>query len=474
MAVYNDMSWWSGALPVFAVIFAVIYYHWPWSRAEEVQEAQGVADLERPADETGKRPPSKPRLQYLDHVKVFVTIVVVVFHCTCVFDGSGAFGVNVYGTDALKGDWKQESEAFPPMSNAFLKYFGIWFETVNNAYFMGLFFFISGFFTPSSFERKGAHDFLRDKFKRYGIPVIFTYLIFQPVLYFVFCRFVGGQSWYFYGIHGTWISGGPCWFLLALLFFNTLYAFDNSEPLRIRAPSVGMLLAAGFVLGLVRVSFPTGGTVFGMPHGFQVLPQYTLFFYSGVMAKRGDWLASVADYPESSKWMMRILAIVLLVLHYMNIALRWSFQDLVDSWTAGVYWTVFEGFEGVVYSFVVLELSSKFLNRDLGPLMHALSTAAYPVYIIHPLVVNMVTWSWGLIMQATVEKAELTGGMKDADQSYPAFHRAGFQAVALVIQTAHFNELMFLGWAYVAVVSNLIVWPLAYCIKKIPKFDQVL
>jgi len=467
MAIYNYMGWWTDALPVFAVTLAVIYYHWPRSRAKEVQEAQGVADLERPAEVAGNRPPSKPRLQYLDHIKVFLTIVVVVFHCTCVFDGNGAFGINVYGTDTLKSDWKQDAEAFPTMSNAFVKYFGQWFEIINNAYFMGLFFFISGFFTPSSFERKGAHDFLKDKFKRYGIPVIVTYLILQPVMNFIFCRFVGGYSWYFYGIRGSWIAGGPCWFLLALLFFNTLYAFDNSEPLRIRAPSVGMLLVVGFVLGLAKFPFPTDAEIFQVPHGFAMLPQYTLFFYSGVMAKRGDWLASIADYPESSKWMMRILAIVLLVLQYMNLALRWQVSS-------GACATVLEGFEGVVYSFVILELSSKFLNRDLGPLMHALSTAAYTAYIIHPLVVNTVTWSWGLIMQATVEKAELIGGMKDAGQSYPAFTRAGSQKVALVIQTAHFNELTFLGWAYVAVVSNFILWPLAYCIKKIPKFDQVL
>lgn len=466
MTVYNSMGWWLESLPVFAVTLAVIYFHWPRSRAKEVQEAEGVADLERPAEAAGTRPPSKPRLQYLDHVKVFLTIVVVVFHCTCVFDGSGVFAINVYGTDTLKSDWKQDSEAFPLMSNAFAKYFGFWFEMVNNAYFMGLFFFISGFFTPSSFERKGAHDFLKDKFKRYGIPVIVAYLILQPVLYFILGRFIGGQSWYVYGIGGSWIAGGPCWFLMALLFFNTLYAFDNSEPIRIRAPSVGMLLVVGFVLGLAKVPFPPDGSIFYVPHGFQMLPQYTLFFYSGVMAKRGDWLSSMADYPESSKWMMRILAIVLLVLEYMDRALQ-------SAAPAGSCFTVLGGFEGVVYSFVILDLSSKFLNRELGPLMHALSTAAYTAYIIHPVVVDMVTWSWGLIMQATVEKAELTVGMIDVGQSYPAFHKAS-PLVALVIQTEHFNELMFLGWAYVAVVSNFILWPLAYCIKKIPKFDQVL
>lgn len=184
MTVYNSMGWWLESLPVFAVTLAVIYFHWPRSRAKEVQEAEGVADLERPAEAAGTRPPSKPRLQYLDHVKVFLTIVVVVFHCTCVFDGSGVFAINVYGTDTLKSDWKQDSEAFPLMSNAFAKYFGFWFEMVNNAYFMGLFFFISGFFTPSSFERKGAHDFLKDKFKRYGIPVIVAYLILQPAVFY--------------------------------------------------------------------------------------------------------------------------------------------------------------------------------------------------------------------------------------------------------------------------------------------------
>ena len=41
---------------------------------------------------------------------------------------------------------------------------------VNAAFFMGLFFLISAYFVPSSFERKGTWTFLKDRFLRLGIP----------------------------------------------------------------------------------------------------------------------------------------------------------------------------------------------------------------------------------------------------------------------------------------------------------------
>ena len=47
---------------------------------------------------------------------------------------------------------------------------------------MCVFFFISGYFTPSSLARKGLRGFLRDKFKRLGLPFLVCTLVVFPLL----------------------------------------------------------------------------------------------------------------------------------------------------------------------------------------------------------------------------------------------------------------------------------------------------
>jgi fucose 4-O-acetylase-like acetyltransferase len=48
--------------------------------------------------------------------------------------------------------------------------------------FHGLFFFISGYFYPQSFDRHGARKFIADKLIRFGIPLVLAYLFMTPLL----------------------------------------------------------------------------------------------------------------------------------------------------------------------------------------------------------------------------------------------------------------------------------------------------
>ena len=58
----------------------------------------------------------------------------------------------------------------PPIPRAWV------FVWVNAAFFMGLFFFLAGYFTPGVFERKGAGEFLGDRWTRSGLPLLFGWL----------------------------------------------------------------------------------------------------------------------------------------------------------------------------------------------------------------------------------------------------------------------------------------------------------
>jgi glucans biosynthesis protein C len=50
---------------------------------------------------------------------------------------------------------------------------------------MGLFFFISGYFLPASFDRHGVRKFINDKLVRFGIQLIFAAFIMAPVMEYV-------------------------------------------------------------------------------------------------------------------------------------------------------------------------------------------------------------------------------------------------------------------------------------------------
>lgn len=93
------------------------------------------------------------RCLYLDNLKLFLTVLVVFHHAGQAYTYSG-------------GNWPYV------MSNPDELLPNIWhFHTVNAAFFMGLFFFISGYFVPASYDRQGPGGFIKKKLLRLGIPL---------------------------------------------------------------------------------------------------------------------------------------------------------------------------------------------------------------------------------------------------------------------------------------------------------------
>ena len=92
----------------------------------------------------------RPRAVYLDNLKVLLTAIVVNHHCFLALGGAGGWFAKLacYTT------------SFSLLSG--------WISGLNQCYFMALFFFISGLFTPGSFDKHvrqgtGIRGFLRDK-----------------------------------------------------------------------------------------------------------------------------------------------------------------------------------------------------------------------------------------------------------------------------------------------------------------------
>jgi peptidoglycan/LPS O-acetylase OafA/YrhL len=75
------------------------------------------------------------RLIYLDSLKVFMTVLVVLHHTAIIYGGSGS--------------WFYYEHQDNVVVNTLLTMF----TAINQSFFMGLFFFISGFVTPACLYR---------------------------------------------------------------------------------------------------------------------------------------------------------------------------------------------------------------------------------------------------------------------------------------------------------------------------------
>ena len=187
------------------------------------------------------------RVYYLDNIKSILTCIVVIHHISCAFSGNGWF--------YMIGEYYNPFIVFSTSTNS-----------LNQSYFMCLFFFISGYFTPISYKKKGRYIFLKDKFKRLGIPLLVFLYILGPIndffnSYFFILNMDGNAR----NKYDYFPDPGPCWFLAWLLIFNTSYCIiDQNIPYLIKdIPPFWKLLLYAIVLGIAQVI-----VIFMVPAGF--------------------------------------------------------------------------------------------------------------------------------------------------------------------------------------------------------------
>ncbi len=174
------------------------------------------------------QPEGRPRLLFVDNLRIGLIMLVVAHHVGQAYGPTG-------------GWWYFSSPEQAPVLGAFF--------TVNRSFFMSLFFMISGYFLPQSFDRK-KKGFLRDRFTRLGIPLLVFFLAIIPVMmyaYHINFRSYGPISFlsyytHFYFGHGPrpphWV--GPGW---PDMNFGHLW-FVEHTPAYLRRLLLVMALAA--------------------------------------------------------------------------------------------------------------------------------------------------------------------------------------------------------------------------------------
>jgi hypothetical protein len=394
----------------------------------------------------------KPRVFYLDTLKAVLTFVVVVFHIFCVYTDNTFSSMNVY----VCGE-AESAEPFPNDSCRHFWFFSVgqWFIDVNDAYFMRLFFFVSGLFTPSSLDRKGLEVFLAERFKRFGLPVLVYYFFIGPGIVAFYCVVIFGLD-FRWGTSGTWMQEGPTWFILWLLTFNVFYAFSHSHtPLNVGPPKAITLVMLALGMGVLRSNID--GTPFmTVPQGLQELVPCVIFFASGILAKRNAWMEELEKVSiVTVRFLYGATAFLVFGLLWRRFVGFWK----PEAYDYGTQCGFIEGVLSVLMSFVVMDFFRRHLNFA-GRMQKFFSDAAYTVYIIHPVVITLTVWSYVAIVHACGANA-----MKDIGDG---------RWVRFVIESDAGEGLLWLGWFYTCVVSNLILWPLSYGLKQLPVLRDVL
>jgi fucose 4-O-acetylase-like acetyltransferase len=117
------------------------------------------------------------------------------------------------------------------------------FTGFNQAFFMGLFFLLAGYFTPGAVERHGAPAYARERILRLGLPLIVYFLLLSPITIALAATARGHN--FFKAFVYVWTHGlmepGPLWFCQALLIFAGLYL-----ALRVLAPGLTRLAPPSF------------------------------------------------------------------------------------------------------------------------------------------------------------------------------------------------------------------------------------
>jgi peptidoglycan/LPS O-acetylase OafA/YrhL len=362
------------------------------SRRDDLTVAQGKE--EQPQFYTQMPTAPSFRLPWVDHLRTVVIVLVVILHA-CV-------------SYSHVGDWYFMSKREPTLAAKVP--FIVW-EGHLQSFFMGLLFFVSGYFAHGSIARRGPVRFARERLVRLGLPALCYMLVIHPFILLILnpwnANFGPPGAFYLkYITSGRFLrSTGPLWFAVALLMLCVLLA--GWHLLRWRrsiherdesasqaapgftgtAPKAAFLWTFALAMGLgtfaVRLIQPIGTNVMNMQLCFFV--QYVAFFVCGLHAARHGWLVPLAasSCARAAGWMAVFGGpVLLLALMFLGIQ-----NGKVEYFFGGWHWqalgfALWEQFAGVGLSLGSLAFFSSKLDFE-NPLMRWLTQRSFAVYVVH-------------------------------------------------------------------------------------------
>ena len=213
-----------------------------------------------------------------------------------------------------------------------------------------------------------------------------------------------------------------------------------------------------------------------MPMTFGSLPFDIAFFTGGVLAKRNDWLVDpLPMLPAAVLTVVLSLALIAFICwswaarygaleFFTTIAVNATTGALEpsepqDSWYMVLALFGYSGILTPLLSYFVLAVFQRWADFSNAATRVA-SQSAYTVYLIHPLTVVPLTFSFAAILEAWTGVELLFGG----GQVGGYFSGTDFGG----------DGRVWIGFWYTAVLSQLCTWPIAYKLRQLPGLRRIL
>lgn len=317
------------------------------------------------------------RTDFLDQIRLVLTCLVILHHSAIMFGAPGGWYLQ-YPTEHLV-----EQIGFTV------------FVSINQAFFMGFFFLLSGYFSVASFDRKGPLRFLGERLVRLGMPILVYGYVLGPMTIALAEVREGApflENWRALVVAGHF-NIGPLWFALALLLLSLAYVlWRMAAPACGRAqafmPRPAHLLAAALATGalafLLRLWVPVGQERWMLQIGY--FGSYVVLFAAGCATARGSWLEQI-DARTARAWRLVAWICGPLLFVYGLVAGKLSGApfDTSGGWTlpalAYAFW------EPLVAWGIILGMLARFRLTSWRALRPSWSSYAYAAYIVHPPVV---------------------------------------------------------------------------------------
>lgn len=370
---------------------------------------------------TSSLPVPSGRTPAIDHLRAFLTLLVVAHHAILAYfpyaPPVGAFdGWMLWG-------------AFPIVDTARgkgLDLLVLW----NDSFFMALMFLISGLFVVPSLVRKGAGHFLRDRLLRLGLPFVAGAALLAPLAYYpAYLQRAAATPasgfWSAWFALGKW-PAGPAWFLWLLLAFGATAALVHrllpgglqslarlGDRLRVR-PFFGYIA----LLVAALLTYPPACRLVDAQHWFNFGPfwaqtsrvaLYAAFFWFGIVlgapGRLDDFVA--AQGRLARRWIPWQVAAGLVFAGFVTVLIISINHTMKGApslgWDIGA--SVALAITAVTTSYCLLSYFARKCGRP-SRLWTSLSANAFAIYVIH---YGIVSWTqYGLLPVAWPGLAKAT------------------------------------------------------------------
>ncbi|PKN09989.1 MAG: acyltransferase [Deltaproteobacteria bacterium HGW-Deltaproteobacteria-8] len=353
-------------------------------------------------------PTAKPgsRLAYIDNVRIFLSMLVVAHHAG-----------QPYGSD---GWWLFQS----PLRSGWI---GLFFG-VNEAFFMGLFFLMAGYFHPGSVDRKGPARFVLDRLWRFGVPAAIMVLGITPVFIYyheVLFKLLPAVPYrdFFQGVYlgiadrplgwpgdpGIHLEFIHLWFIENLFLYGCVYALyrffagkrDTAPAKRPTTPIApatahwalfALVLWLGVTTFAIRIWWNVDDwkVLLGIWEiEFAHLPQYVTMFVLGIIAARRNWFER---FPARVGWTWLAIGAVCVVV-WMARGAGLPLPIWIGGFSlAAANRAAWESVLCVGFCAGLLTLTRERFP-DQSRLMKILSDNAFAVYVFHVPVVTLLQYA---------------------------------------------------------------------------------